>query len=165
MAEPQLKKRLTIPRDFTQVERQTLADMVIQFIQDRTQKGKDINNVAFPKYSESYKDSLDFRIAGKTKKVNLSQTGDTIASIELLSHGPGYITIGYLAGSFENDKGVWLQRSDNGISRKFLGLTDKDLSRFINQVQRERGPVGEDSLAKRLANALIVDSILKRLGI
>jgi len=165
MAEPQLKRRLTIPRDFTSQERRTLATLVIQFIQDRTQSGKDINNRSFPGYSESYKDSKEFELAGKTSRVNLSQTGDTIASIELLSHGPGYITIGYLAGSFENDKAVWLQRSDNGVSRKFLGLTDKDLDRFISQIQRERSPDGGDSAARRLANNLIVDNILKRLGI
>lgn len=164
MAEPQLKRRLTIPRDFSSQERRTLATLVIQFIQDRTQKGKDINNSSFPGYSESYKDSKEFELAGKTNRVNLSQTGDTIASIELLSEGPGYITIGYLAGSFENDKAVWLQRSDNGVSRKFLGLTDEDLNKLIRRVERERSPDDEGG-ARRLANNLIVSNILKRLGI
>lgn len=165
MAEPQLKRRLTIPRDFSDQERRTLATLVIQFIQDRTQRGKNVNNQSFQPYSQSYKDSKEFEIAGKSSKVNLSQTGDTIASIELLSHGPGYITIGYLAGSFENDKAVWIQRSDNGASRIFLGLTDKDLDRFISQVKSERTSDGDDSAARRLANQLIVSNILKRLGI
>ncbi len=165
MSEPQLKTRLTIPRDFSSAERNTLAILVIQFIESRTQQGKDINNSSFPPYSQSYKESKEFEIAGKTSRVNLRQSGDTLASIELLSDGPGYITIGYIGGSLENDKAVWLQRSDNGVSRKFLGISDKDLNRFIEQVQRERGPEGEDSAARRLANSLISNAILKKLGI
>lgn len=165
MAEPQLKLRLTIPRDFSSTERELVGRLVIEFIEDRTAKGLDINNRAFPAYSKDYIGSLDFKISGKTRKVNLSQTGDTLASIELLSHGPGSITIGYDAGSFENDKAVWLQRSDNGVSRKFLGLTDGDLQRFVSQVKSERAPEGEDARARRSSADTIVTNILRRLGI
>ncbi len=164
MAEPQLKRRLTIPRDFDSEERQLVARMVIDFIQDRTDKGRDVNNNPFPGYSDDYIDSRDFQIAGKTKRVNLQQTGDTIASIELLSHGVGFITIGFDSGSFENDKAVWLQRSDNGVSRKFLGLTNDDLDVFIKRVERQRRS-GDDSRARRLLTDAIVGSVLKRLGI
>jgi hypothetical protein len=164
MAEPQLKRRLTIPREFDSNERQLVGRLVISFIQDRTAKGKDINNASFKPYSDDYKDSVDFDIAGKTNRVNLSQSGDTIASIEVLSHGTGFVTIGYEAGSFENDKAVWLQRSDNGASRKFLGLTDADLDSIILKVDKQRGPSNEDRIRQSIADA-IVQNILAKLGI
>ena len=164
MAEPQLKRRLIIPNDFTSTERQLLADLVIDFIQKRTARGKDVNNAPFPSYSKEYIASREFQIAGKSRRVNLSQTGDTIASIELISHGSGFITIGYDAGSFENDKAVWLQRSDNGVSRKFLGLTNADLNRFVKKVESERSR-GEDVRERRSLSATIVQNILSRLGI
>jgi hypothetical protein len=166
MAEPQQKRRLSIPRDFNSEERQLLARRVIAFIQKRTDKGKGIDNESFPAYSKSYTESLDFEIAGKTKKVNLQQSGDTLASIELLSHGVGFITIGYEAGSFENDKATWLKRSDNGVSRKFLGITDDDLNKLIKQIESMRRKESEDNLrTRRLLNESIVQDILKRLGI
>ncbi len=164
MAEPQLKRRLSIPRDFNSEERQLLGRLAIEFIQDRTDKGLDVNNAKFPGYSNDYKDSRDFKTAGKSSRVNLQQSGDTLASMEVLSHGAGFVTIGYDAGSFENDKAVWLQRSDNGVSRKFLGLTDKDLERLIKRVERQRSPDDEDSARRSLTDA-IVANVLRRLGI
>lgn len=164
MAEPQLKRRLSIPRDFDFEERILLGRLVIEFIQNRTDRGIDENNVPFQAYSEDYIDSLDFAIAGKTRKVNLQQTGDTIASMELLSHGVGFITIGYEAGSFENDKAVWLQRSDNGVSRKFLGIVEDDLQRLINRVISQRSSRDENR-NRRLLNETIVAAVLRRLGL
>lgn len=165
MAEPQLKRRLIIPRDFNSEERQLVGRLAIEFIQDRTNKGLDINNSPFPSYSSEYKDSIDFKIAGKSSKVNLQQSGDTLASMEVLSHDSGYVTIGYDAGSFENDKAVWLQRSDNGVSRKFLGLTDADLDKLILRVERQRSPEGEDDKARRALTNSIVANVLRRLGL
>lgn len=162
MSEPQLKRRLTIPRDLTSDERLDLGRSIIQFIQSRTKKGIDLNNRKFPGYSSDYTQSKDFKNAGKSRRVNLSQSGDTIASIELLSHGPGYITIGYDSGSFENDKAVWIQRSDNGMSRMFLGLTDSDLNKLVKNITARRtAKVG----STRTLTDTIVSGILKRLGL
>ena len=165
MAEPQLKRRLSIPRDLSSDDRVKLAELVINFIQDRTNKGKDINNKPFQTYSQDYIESRDFKTAGKSRRVNLSQTGDTIASIELLSHGSGYITIGYDAGSHENDKAVWLQRSDNGASRKFLGIDDVSLSKFVKQIQRENPTTKDNERSIRDARNTTVANILKLFGL
>lgn len=164
MAEPQLKRRLIVPRDFSSEERQLVGRLAIDFIQKRTDRGLDVNNSSFPSYSQSYKESDDFQIAGKSNRVNLKQSGDTLASIEVLSHGTGFVTIGYQSGSLENDKAVWLQRSDNGVSRKFLGLTDEDLNKIINRVSGRRSPDNEDNARESLTEA-IVANVLKRLGI
>lgn len=163
MPESQLKLRLLVPRDFNDDERRFTARLVIDFIQDRTDKGLDINNKKFPIYSDGYSKSLDFRLAGKSKtKVDLQQTGDTIHSIELITHGIGFITIGYDPGSEENDKAQWLQAKDNGVSRKFLGITDNDYKKIIDKVLVSRARPAE--LIRRKAAESIVNSILKKIG-
>ena len=158
-----MKKRITVPNDLSSGERQLVARKVIERIQDRTDAGRDVNNVKFPSYSDEYADSLEFKIAGKSKgNVNLQQSGDTIHSIELLDHGSGFISIGFEGGSEENDKGTWLEASDNGVSRKFLGINDDDLRTIVNKVKKQR----TDSKARNreLVTESAVSSILKRLG-
>lgn len=163
MPEAQLKIRLLVPRDFNDDERNLVARLVIEFIQDRTDKGKDIKNNKFPKYSVGYSKSLDFKLAGKRiNKVDLQQTGDTIHSIELLTDGIGFITIGYDPGSEENDKAKWLQASDNGISRKFLGIQDSDLQKIIQKVLGFR--TRPDDLIRRKTAESIVENILQKIG-
>jgi len=119
--------------------------MIIDFIQDRTARGKDISGDNFARYSASYKDSDDFDIAGKSDVVNLELTGDTMASIELLSHEIGSVTIGFEAGTDENDKASWLASSDNGRSRTFLGINQNDLRLVLNNY-RAANPETEDAV-------------------
>ena len=161
--EPQLKKRLNIPRDFDSGQRRSLANKVILFIQERTSRGLDIEGNSFAPYSESYVDSKDFSLAGKSKsRVNLRLTDEMMESIELLDHGVGYIVIGFEANSEANNKAVWNQRSDNGPSRMFLGVNDADLERLISQVRVESP---ESFRAAESVSGSIVQNIIKRLGL
>lgn len=163
MSEPQLKKRIEIPRDLGPQAREQLAFKVISFIQDRTDKGLDINMQKFVAYSDSYVNSPQFSLGGKSKnEVNLKLTEEMMNSIELLGHGPGYLIIGFEEGTDANDKAVWNQRSDNGPSRMFLGIDDKSLAKLVSEVRIESPDAfgAASTVASSLANAL-----LKRLGI
>lgn len=163
MSEPQLKFVINVPTDFTETERDFVSELVIEHIQKRTDNHKDINGKQFTKYSKEYTSSRDFKLAGKSAgDVNLRQTGDTMDLIEVLSSTPGRITIGYEKGSEENDKAQWLQASDNGPSRKFLGIKNKDLKIIIDKVKSSRS--SEDSEQRRARNS-IVNSILKGFGV
>lgn len=164
MAEPQLKNRLNIPRDLSSGERQLVARRVIEFIQDRTDKGRGVGGGKFPSYSDEYADSLEFKIAGKRQSLpNLQQSGDTIHSIKLLSNGPGYVIIGFDSGTEENDKAVWLQRSDNGVSRVFLGISNKELAKIVKSVQSLR--TDSDARTQESLSQSVVAGVLRRLGI
>ena len=144
MAEKQQKTRLIIPSDIDNLGRRVLGQMVIDFIQDRTAKGKDINNGSFARYSKEYKESRDFKTAGKSSLVNLRLTGDMMASIEVLSTGSGFIELGYIAGTDENDKAAWVSDFDNGPSRDFLGMSAKDLDQVVSSF-KEVNPSAEDT--------------------
>lgn len=138
MSEPQKKSRINIPRDLSEEERNLLADKVVNLIKERTDKNKDINGSKFAPYSKSYVESKDFKNAGKSKSdVNLRLSNEMMDSIQLIDQGPGYITVGFESGTDANDKAVWQERSDNGVSRKFVGINDKDLARLLAEVKVE----------------------------
>jgi hypothetical protein len=158
MSEPQLKRRISIPKDLSAEARDALANNIIDYIKERTEKSKDIDGNRFAGYSESYSNSLDFKNAGKSKgHVDLRLTEEMMESIEILDSGTGYITIGFQADTPANDKGVWNQRSDNGPSRMFLGVNDKDLERLIAKTEVEY-PTTSIAVG-------IVGNLLKRFGI
>lgn len=160
--EPQKKKRIIIPKDFDSASRKLLAKNVIDFIKERTDKSVDVDGKKFHPYSKSYVESDNFQIAGKSKgDVNLRLTNEMMESIELLEDGPGYITIGFEEGTDANNKAVWNERSDNGPSRKFVGINDKDLEKVIASTRLDTGLTTEIDKAA----TSITDTILKRFGL
>jgi hypothetical protein len=148
MAEKQQQIRISIPTDIDALGRAVLGRMIIDFIQDRTSKGKDISGANFARYSQSYKESADFETAGKSGLVNLQLTGDTLASIEVLSHAPGSVTLGFEAGTQENDKAAWVSDNVGGPSRSFLGINAKDLQKVVAQY-RELNPQVENEISNQ----------------
>jgi hypothetical protein len=125
------------------------------------------NGKKFAPYSQSYAESQDFKIAGKSKnEVNLQLSGDTIKSMQILQNNPGYVTIGFNDGTPENDKAAWAQADDNGPQRRFLSLSDKELEQIIAEVKVNR-PTSLKSLAKEeqrpKAVKSITDSFIKNL--
>lgn len=137
MAESQQKVTINISRELNAQQRIRFSELAIEKIQTRTRSGLDIEGVRFQQYSASYKDSIDFDIAGKTGTVNLEQTGDMLDSIELLGHGTGFVVLGYEAGTLANDKAAWAAASDNGASRRFLGLSEDDRAAIENTVKAD----------------------------
>lgn len=136
------KFRIDAPDDFTPSMREALGREVTEFIRKRSESGKDKNNKNFPKYSKEYKESLDFKNAGKTSKVDLTLSGDMLIALDIISHSRGTILIGYENGSEENAKadgnvrgtyGKKLARSSK--ARDFMGITTKDLERLTDKVR------------------------------
>jgi len=159
MAEPQLKKRIQIPKDLSASERKSVALDVINFIKQRTDKGIDANGRKFAPYSNSYVKSTDFEIAGKSKsEVNLRLSDEMMESIELLDSGNGYIVIGFESGTPANDKAVWAQRDDNGPKRAFLDIAENDLERIIASTTVADSAIAEESLS-------LAQRILRNLGL
>lgn len=98
----------------------------------RTLEGRDLEGNKFAPYSKRYKESKDFQIAGKSSTVDLRLTHEMMNSLEVLESGAGSITIGF-TNPEAGKKAEWAEASDNGPSRKFMGVTDAELSSILKQ--------------------------------
>lgn len=157
--------RASVPNNFSSDQRIILADLIINKIRENTQNGFDRNGKSFKGYSKSYKESLDFKNAGKTSEVDLTSTGDMLASIEMISHGAGYVTVGYptggeFAGQVEgNTIGSYgMDKGRASKARPFLGLPQNDLDLLIETVRNDNP---NQELA-RSATSSIVEGLLRR---
>lgn len=139
---------IEIPRELKPDKRLELADLVIEHIVKRTESGVDKNGKKFPGYSKEYVDSLDFKIAGKSKnRVDLKLSGDMLAAIKLINHAPGKITVGFDNGTEENAKaegnilGTYGRPSPiPGKKRDFLGIEKtklRELLEFVTDGEKE----------------------------
>lgn len=134
---------LSIPEDLTRKQRRRLGDLVIDHIIRRTESGVDKDGNAFPDYSDSYVESLDFRNAGKSAgDVNLRLSGDMLASLDILAEADGFLRIGFENGSDENARADGNIRGTYGKSRgsrskarNFLGVDRKTLLSLIDEVR------------------------------
>lgn len=124
-----------IDPSFDANDRRRIGAEIISFIKARTKKGQGIGGVALrgndgdTKYSQSYIDSADFSIAGKSRtKINLTLTGDMLDSMEVIDITlAGRIVIGF-SDEGANDKSVWMR--EKGYN--FLGLTSEELGRIMS---------------------------------
>ena len=147
MAYKQQKFAISIPKNLDATKRQLLAREVIDFIVERTQNGMDKNNESFKKayntksgnYSKGYKNSLDYSIAGKSDKIDLTLSGDMLADLSMVDDRPGKMVIGYHRGYSDMGKvegnvlGTYGQSSPVSPPRDFLGITQQDLERIVSK--------------------------------
>ena len=138
-------------------QRRAIARAIIDHIQERSTKGKGIGGRAFSgpdgdnKYAKSYKDSREFETAGKSGSVvNLTLTGDMLASIEVLDVSTvAQVTVGFEEGE-EDDKARFMRLK----GYRFLGLSSEELatitSRFENSAQAQA-----DNLSESIATSFL----------
>jgi len=153
--------KVNVPKKLSPIQREALAQEVIDFVINRSKSGLDKNNKPFPGYSDAYVKSLNFKIAGKSKgKVNLTLSQEMLQSLSLISHKPGELLIGYdksdneLNGKVEgNVLGTYGRSSPiRGKARDFMGISKKDLETILDkvaskddaeQILKERAAAGE----------------------
>lgn len=135
-------KRSLLRPFISEVEvKREIGRQIIDRIIDRTQKlSVDKSNNKFPGYSKSYKKSLAYEVYDKTSRVNLTLSGEMMASMIQKTDAKFYIDI-VMADKYNNDKahgnitGSYGKPSgDNAKARDFLGLPEKDLSKIIRTV-------------------------------
>lgn len=155
----QQKISIDIPSGYSPEERRAIGEEIIQQIIDRSQAGKDKNGEDFPAYSESYMDSFDFKLAGKSKKPNLTLSGEMLNALTVLETMDGEITIGYrLADKFNNDKaegnikGTYGSKKANPKkARDFLGIMDSELDTILTKY-----PVRDSGMSSTELGALLL---------
>jgi hypothetical protein len=146
-----IQTKFSIPTSFNEEQLSLAAKMIVDKIQENTSQGKDRHGNSFKSYSKSYKDSLDFKNAGKTNLVNLELTGDMMASLEVISIQSGVITIGYKSSSPDAGK---VEGNQVDHKRPFIGLPQNDLDLIIATVNS-----GSDYIAKKND---VVNNLLKK---
>lgn len=138
----QQKITIAIPEGYSSVERDAISDRMIDNIIKRSKASNGVSDgklYPFPKYSKSYEGSLDFKIAGKSDKVNLTLSGSMLNSIVKLTDRKGSVTLGFQADDPNNAKAEGNQLGSYGGSpneskaRRFLDLTKGELSKILKQ--------------------------------
>jgi hypothetical protein len=126
--EPRQNRIIQIPERFNVAQRQRIGEDIVRFIRQRTQNGLDINGNFFAPYSKDYEKS--------GQSVDLRFSGNMMGDLEVLSHGIGFITIGFL-DTESNDKAAWIQspggQKSGSAIRKFVGISQEDLNVILDR--------------------------------
>lgn len=162
-----MAKKLTFQldlSDYTPAQREAIAIEVMDKIIARTQQGKDKNGNKFAPYSKGYKDSVNFKIGGKSSSVDLTLSGDMLDSMEIVKNGPK-VEIGYSAGNPERGKaegnilGTYGQSKPTAPARDFLGIQESELDRILRKY-----PSGTQKAEQRAKETLIKEGESARLS-
>lgn len=105
MSKPWVRTIIPIDPNIDTDDAQTIAEELLDYIIERSKAGKGADGKPFPGYSEAYKKSLAFKIAGKSPgKVDLTLSGEMLDSLKVLAVQRGKIVIGYDEGDPVNGK-------------------------------------------------------------
>jgi hypothetical protein len=128
----------------------------------RVEGGEGIGGVKLKSpYSKPYAESLQFKAAGKSKgKVNMTLTGDMLASIDIKSTDGNKIVLAIDESQVE--KAFNHQTGDTVPKRPFFGFTKaelKDLKKEftprIKEAAKRNAAGGSDTLFNEVANELL----------
>jgi len=160
----QQKVRIIIPRGYSKEQRQKIGEDIVERIRNRTRKDSiDKEGNKFARYSKTYSKEM------RKRKVNLTDTGDMLDELQLLTEYSGTVTVGYEAGADINGKvegnrlGTYGQSTPiPGKARDFLGITDSELKDILDKYERNPRRVrDEESLAEQASN--LSDNQLRQL--
>lgn len=149
----QQKVTIQISKKHNKATRLAIAKQVIEHIIDRTrEQNLDKNGKPLAPYRSSYKKSLEFKIAGKGNRVDLTLTGEMLNTLKLLNDSKGEIVIGYDRGDEINGKvegnrlGTYGQSKPVGPKRDFLGIQKTELK----EIEEEYLELEKDELKEKL---------------
>ena len=161
-----MKAIIPIPKDYRPDKRAAIAQDIIDYLIERTREGKGEGGKKFPGYSDSYKKSLDFSIAGKGSTVDLTLTGEMLDSLAILNEKSGELVIGYEKDDEVNGRaegnilGSYGGDPNPKRARNFLALTDKEiraiLARYpLDDKEERRAAVNDSIKAGELARSYL----------
>lgn len=165
-------RKINISKKYSEDERQAIAFEIISYIQERTKKGKGKGNKKWQgragKYSKEYKDSLDFKNAGKGSTVNLTLSGDMLDSLDLLEDTNGQLTIGISEDDPDHGKAEGNIRGSYGKpkgskakARDFLGLEKSEIQGILKNFPLKDDEKREEAVENYLAAAKAAKKLFK----
>lgn len=150
----------SLPNKYDDDVAEEIAQDIIDFIRRRSEEGLGIkpgkygvvgsnDEKEFAPYSKGYTESLDFKVAGKSKNVDLTLSGDMLASIEFDKIKQKRSATEILIGVFDDDVvgraegnilgtyGDLDRKNKNKIARNFLGITEDDLAKILRKYEQD----------------------------
>lgn len=122
---------LKISKRYSEDERAAIAAEVLDYIVERTEKGKDKDGDRFPKYTKQYSE-----LKGQGN-VDLRLSGEMLESIALLANEKGKIRLGYDSGSSVAGKvegnciGSYGNNPNPAKARNFLGIEQAAFEKIL----------------------------------
>lgn len=163
---------VTLPDDFSADDAEEVGNNLIDFILERTAKGKGSDGQKFPKYEKSYYESPDFIALGKSKnKVDLRFSSEMLDSLQVLSAKKGQVTIGFEEGDKINGRaegnitGSYGKEANPDKARNFMELSDEEISKVIKKsdistTAKEARKIANEKTGKQEINQDLTDEIL-----
>lgn len=150
--------------DYEEAEREAIALEVIDRIIKRTKGGKDKNGDPFAPYSKGYENSLEFKIAAKSGRVNLTLSGDMLDAMEIVDNFQnGKVKIGYDGENSQQGKAegniTGTYGGSGGPARDYLGISESELSTILRKY-----PAGTEKAANRAKERLLKEGESVRLS-
>ena len=167
-------KKVKVSDKYTRDEKIAIADEIVEYIRDRSAKGRGPGNKKWSgdagKYSDGYINSLDFKIGEKSKgKVNQRLSGEMLTEMDVLKIDSSGITYGFGFGSEEHGKakgnilGTYGKSKANPKkARDFLELTHAELKTILSEFPL-RGEGSEEKREKSTRSRLDAIASLKGL--
>lgn len=133
------KIRIEIPHDLGPAAREAIGIALRNRMQERAESGNGMNgdgtrSKRFPGYTPEYE-----KFKGQSN-VDLILDGDMMAALNLISHKPGSVLIGFENGTKENAKaegniiGSYGKPSgDPSKARNFLGLPKSEINQIVKE--------------------------------
>lgn len=140
---------------------EAFSQAVLDHIKERTESGRDVNGNIFAPYSKAYKESLAFKVYGKSK-TNMTLTGDMLGTM-FTDAANGKLTI-KLDGSENNVKAFAHITGFQGHPtlqgkvkpRRFFGVNDIELTKIAENFKPKLS-------ATVISNDMIILNKLKKL--
>lgn len=136
------EREIEISSLYTPAERKAIAIDIINYLQKRTKKGLGPDGKPWEgpagEYSDSYRQSLDFKQKRNKGKVTLELSGDMLTSIALIESNRGKLKYGVPSGDAEEGRaegnilGTYGQAEPiEGKARDFLSLSSEEIKRIL----------------------------------
>lgn len=138
-------------------------ESALERLQKRLDEGRGVNG-QLGNYSESYKNSLAFKVFGKSNPVNMQLTGDMLTAVNELDSSKNKMKIGIddeleAAKAYAHMTGFKGHPTLDGKVRKreWFGWTDKELKEIANAIKPEvtKKNTLSDAAALRILEALL----------
>jgi phage gpG-like protein len=123
-----------------------IGQKILDKIRERTEENLSRFGRPFRGYSDTYKESLDFKAAGKSEgDVNLKLTGDMMGLMTVIDEGKNSVTIGWndsedAAKAHGHIDGLFGKKS---LRRDFFGLRNDEIREISREIKAELKDDGE----------------------
>lgn len=114
-----------------------ICQTIVDYMRERTAKGKDVNGQTFAPYSSSYKESDAYEAYGKSSKVNMQLSGDMLAALDFETSGN---TVTFLFDNSEEEAKAYGHMTGmdghptldgKTPKREFFGITREEIEKNI----------------------------------